>query len=237
MKKLLASILVALLLMTSTVSAFAAASDGTEPMNIGVNGKYVYTPASGHSESELTDGKYETVLDGIPITVTPEAPQENLRLVVRVIDESHTEAHEWFGDTLADHGDEILPLDIHFVEADGDRVELTSSIDIRVEIPEGFDSPMICYVSNEGQVAVMDATIENGYISWSANRSGYYIFVKRSAPSTPTQPSEPGTSTQPGTPGGPQTGDQNNTTLWMVVLILSGAAIIVLLVIGKRKKD
>lgn len=226
MKKLLASAFVLVLLLAISVPIFAAGND-----NISVSGKYVYTAAPGIVESELTDGKYEAVVEDIPVTVTPDTPQDDLRLVLKVIPETHEEAHDWFGDVLEDHGDKILPLDIHFVDEEENRVELHGTIRISVKIPEGFESPIVCYVSDEGQVTVMDSTIEDGFISWTTDHNSYYVLVERTGTVDPSAPTE---ST---TPGGPSTtGDQNNNSLWVVVMILSGVAIVALVVIGMRKK-
>lgn len=240
MKKILASVLVLFLLQSLTVPALAATSGDKD---IDVSGKYVYTAAPGVVEAELSEGKYETAVEGIPVTVTPDTPQNDLTLVLKIIPETHEEAHDWFGEVLIDHGDKILPMDIHFVDQDNNRVELHGTIRISVKIPEGFVSPIVCYVSDEGEATIMDSTIENGYISWVTDHNSYYALVEKIGsddPTTPTDPStptEPTTPTDPSTPDGPSTtGDQNNTSLWMVVFIVSGIAIIVLIVIGTRKK-
>lgn len=240
MKKFFASVLVLFLLHSLTVSALAATSGDKD---IVVSGKYVYTAAPGVAEAELSEGKYEAVVEGIPVTVTPNTPQNDLTLVLKIIPETHEEAHDWFGEVLIDHGDKILPMDIHFVDQDNNRVELHGIIRISVKIPEGFVSPIVCYVSDEGEAMVMDSTIENGYISWTTDHNSYYALVEKIATDDPTSPTEPSTPTEPttpsnpSTPGGPSTtGDQSQTSLWMVALIVSGIAIIVLIVIGTRKK-
>lgn len=231
MKKILASVLVLFLLQFVSIPALAATSGDKD---IDVSGKYVYTAAPGVAEAELSEGKYETVVDGVPVTVTPDTPQNDLTLVLKIIPETHEEVHDWFGEVLIDHGDKILPMDIHFVDQDDNRVELHGTIRITVKIPEGFVSPIVCYVSDEGEATVMDSTIENGYISWTTDHNSYYALVEKVGTDTPTTP------TDPSTPDGPSTtGDQNRTSLWTVALIVSGIAIIALIVIGthKKKKD
>ena len=168
MKKILATILALFLLQSLTVPALAATPDDKD---ISVNGKYVYAAAPGVAEAELSEGKYETVVEGIPVTVTPSTPQNDLSLVLKIIPETHEEAHDWFGEVLIDHGDKILPMDIHFVDQDNNRVELHGIIRISVKIPEGFVSPIVCYVSDEGEATVMDSTIENGYIFWTTDHN------------------------------------------------------------------
>ena len=235
MKRILAYVLVLFLLQSLTVPALAATSGDKD---IDVSGKYVYTAAPGVAEAELSEGKYETVVEGIPVTVTPETPQNDLTLVLRIIPETHEEAHDWFGDVLSDHGDDLLPMDIHFVDAENNRVEFNDSVQVTMPVPEGLNSPQVCFVSDEGEVTVIESTVTGGTISWTAGGHGYYVLMNKSGshhPSTPTQPSTP---TEPSTPGGPSTtGDQNNTSLWMVVLIASGVAIIILILIGTRKKN
>ena len=234
MKKILASVLAFFLLQSVAVPASAATSDDKD---ISVNGKYVYTAAPGVAEAELSDGKYETIVDGIPVTVTPNTPQNDLTLVLRIIPETHEEAHDWFGDVLSDYGDDLLPMDIHFVDAENNRVEFNDSVRVSMTVPEGIDSPQICFVSDEGEVTVVESTVVGGIISWTAAKHGYYVLMNKSGSHHPTTPTQPTTPTGPSSPDGPSTtGDQNQTSLWMVVLIASGVAIIVLIVFGTRKK-
>lgn len=253
MKKILASVLVLLALQLAAAPVFAA----VDSEDISVNGKYVYTPAPGIAEADLAEGQYDTTVEGLPVTVVPEEPEDSHRLVLKVIPETHTEAHEWFGETLIDHGEMIFPMDIHFENQDGERVELHGRIEIRIKLPEGFVNPKVCYVSDEGDVTVMESTVSDGYISWVTDHNSYYVLVEKLAtepttptdPSTPTEPgTQPDTPTQPGsqpsdpsastgTPGSSETGDQSDTTLWIVILAVSAVAIVILIVLGKRKKD
>lgn len=122
MKKLIMFLTAAIVLCMTIAPAMATVhtAPGTEDGD--VLARYVYTPAKNEYRAVPENGRYVITLpDGTIITVTPENTDGTLTLVIYMITQSDAEAYAWFKECMKEHGDNILPFDLYFLDADGNK--------------------------------------------------------------------------------------------------------------------
>ena len=123
MKKLFQTIFVsALSILLFTMPAFAAAP---EPEEIPVVAQSVQETA--WAEATVVDGQASVQLeDGVQVTVSGEA-LDGLTLVVYQIPRSDEQAWAWMESCMEKYGTNLYPLDLFFMDSQGDRVEVQSA--------------------------------------------------------------------------------------------------------------
>ena len=96
MKNLIVFLTVAIVLCMTIAPAMATAhtAPGTEDGDM--LARYVYTPAKNEYRAIPENGRY-------------------------VITQSDAEAYAWFKECMKEHGDNILPFDLYFLDADGNK--------------------------------------------------------------------------------------------------------------------
>lgn len=120
MKKLFQTIFVsALSALLFTMPAFAAAPEAEE---IPVVAQSVQETA--WAEAPVVDGQDSVQLeDGVQVTVSGQA-LDGLTLVVYQIPRSDEQAWAWMESCMEKYGTNLYPLDLSFMDSQGDRVEV-----------------------------------------------------------------------------------------------------------------
>jgi hypothetical protein len=224
MKRMLAVSIATLLLACIQVASVSKADTIDElgqPFPISV--KTVYKDANNPNVyKNNVSGNYGSITtkSGIKVTVTTSTGTfESGRLVVREITAEETEAHGWFSNVLKEMGTRILPYDIYF-EKNGQRIPLNSKIQITITLPDNYTSPLICHVTTDGKVEVLQSNVTDGRISFETKHTGYYVLAEKIKDSD----------------GNPQTGDNTNLLLYIVLMALSAGILASILIYKYLKK-
>ena len=191
-----------------------------ESLSISVKATYQYNGDPNlYKSTQSSSSLSVTTGDGITIAVTAgvESLPSNIRLVVRVIPKEETEAYNWFSEVLKEIGSNILPLDIYF-EKDGQIIPINTKIRITITLPDGYTSPIICYVTTEGKVEVLHSTVNNGKISFETNHTSYYVLADK----VKNPVHKP-----------PQTGDNVKSLIFITLMML----LVISLLYNKRRKE
>lgn len=220
MKKILFAALVLILVLCSAVPCFAAEYKPGDEIKIDVSATYRYSSEPNVYDSGLGNGKYSvTTSDGVTVTVTPENPlPDGARLVVRQVTKDDAAAWKWFSDCTKDIGENILPFDIYFIDADGKEISVTGKMTVEISLPDGYGTPVACYLSTDERTTVLESKRTGNKVIFETDHNSYYVVAQKK-----------------GTGGSPQTGDNSNLTLWIALLLASVGAISVA-VYGSRKK-
>lgn len=182
MKRAICVLAALLLLMTAHAAAESATVD--QPggsATIDVKAVYRETADEYVYKEEVSGGEVSVTTDeGITVTVSGDEDvlEDGLKLTLRVIPEEDAEAYGWFSEVLEDVGDKILPLDIYF-EKDGQRVEINGKVTITIDLPEGYENPVVCYVSSDGKVEVLKSTVKDGKITFEVDHFSFYALVDK----------------------------------------------------------
>jgi|LSQX01.1.fsa_nt_gb hypothetical protein len=183
MKRIVAVLAVTLLFVCMQVTALAESrtiNQTGESVSIDVKGIYVPSSDPAEYKEEVRDGSSSvTTESGITVSISADEQtfESGVNLVVREISEEETEAYSWFSDVLKEVGSKILPLDIYF-EKDGQKVQVNSKVRVTITLPQGYNNPIICYVSSDGKVEVVPSTVENGKITFEVDHFSYYVLAE-----------------------------------------------------------
>ena len=120
---------------------------------------------------------------------------------------------------LKETGTDILPFDIYF-EKDGQRIPLNSKIQITITLPDGYQSPLVCYVTTDGKATVLPSNVKDGKISFETEHTSYYVLADKIK--------EPGDS--------PQTGDSTNLLLYVTIMVFSACILMYMTSRYQRQK-
>lgn len=220
MKKIMMVLLSFALLLSFSLTAFAAEN---EPAEIDVYARYVGAADGEYTAEIVNAGATITTEDGTVISVTG-APNGAVTLVVVPIPASEKEAWEWLAECLENAGTPVRAYDIYFLDADGNRFNADGAV-ITMTAPSVGGTLIACSVNTDGIGKVLTSAVSAGKITFTTNGSHYYVLAEKAgAP----QPSNPAVS--------PKTGDSSNIWLWMILAFISGGAAIVLFVGSKRRK-
>ena len=163
MKKLIAMIMAVILLGSLSVTAFA------EETEVDVYVKYI-TEVSGKYTAELENGSGRVVTgDGAEIAVSG-AP-ENAKTLVVIPAES--EAKAWIKGCVGAERSVEQAWAVYFEDAEGNKLSASSAL-VTVSDITATDEVQICSVSTDGTAAVLEASVQNGSVSFTANGSEYY---------------------------------------------------------------
>lgn len=219
MKRIFANLLAVLMLLPLSITAFAA-----EETTVDVTAKYIST-IDGAECAPVDDGTATVTLpDGTVITVEG-VPGDGLTLVVFPIPKSHTDAWAWFESCMKSHGSKLYPMEIYFLDKDGNRQEITGGIMVTVDSPTAYTKPIACSLSTNGKAKTLNSKTVGGKITFGADGNRYYVLAEKNTGNTP------GTDK----PNSPQTGDTSNMYLWTAVAGIS-LLLLILLLLWKRKK-
>lgn len=172
--------------------------------------------------------------DGTRVTVKG-VTGNGLWLVVYPIPKTDEEAWGWFEGCMADYGTNIYPMDIYFIDQDGNRVEISRTVTVTVETVRDYADPIVCCLSAEGKATVMDRSMDGNRITFQTDHNSYYVLAEKKADSG--SQNSGGTDDSTGSEandvaGGinPKTGDAFNIWLWGTVMcgsmiILAGVTV------------
>ncbi|MGN1442211.1 MAG: ParB N-terminal domain-containing protein, partial [Acutalibacteraceae bacterium] len=154
MKKFIIVAISFILILSFSIPCFATTHGNMhEYENHAVYGQYCYSSDPNVNVSTLTNGKYiiETA-SGLIVTVVPENPNSELLLVVRTIPKTD-EAYSWFEKCFQSFDGNIIPLDIYYVDADGNRINIYD--DILIEINSNDKVNKVFTLSTDGVVNIV----------------------------------------------------------------------------------
>lgn len=232
MRKLVSIFLTTLVLLSCSVTAFAAETTinkESEQVDIGVYAKYakeevwntVPTDDNGNAEATLPDGTKVTV-SGIP--------DQNWQLVVEPITAAEKAAWDWMTGCVSGKIKNCSAFYVFFLDADGQE-HPASGVTVTIKLPSKLSDPMTYALDKSGTPTKLDSTSSEGTLTFKANGSPYYILGEKTDGGTPVKP-----GTDPTTPDSPKTGDDTHLVLWLVILLASAACILVLVLFYRKKK-
>lgn len=169
MKRILSAILSLMLLLSCSVTAFAAELDGnTSSSTTDVYAQYVYN-VDGVYSADLTNGAGTvTTDDSITVAVT-DAPNGAVTLVVIPME---GDAKSWI-DGCVD-GSVLSAYDIHFLDTDGNRINANGA---KVSITASGSDLTVCSVNTNGDDKPLTANVSGGKVSFTTDGSHYYAIA------------------------------------------------------------
>lgn len=98
------------------------------------------------AEATVVDGQDSVQLeDGVQVTVSGQA-LDGLTLVVYQIPRSDEQAWAWMESCMEKYGTNLYPLDLSFMDSQGDRVEVQSVITVTVTYTGDYQAPAVFYL-------------------------------------------------------------------------------------------
>ena len=172
MRRLLALLLMAVLVCSTSIPAFAAQEEKENNVTV----KYV-TTVEGAYVAEIKNGTASISADGVSVSVTG-APQNVKKLVVIPMTD---EAFRWI-DGCVD-GDAKAAYDIHFEDDNGNRINADG---VSVSVAVSGSELIVSSVNTSGTDKSLSSTISDSSISFTTDGSNYYVvWEKKSGGETP----------------------------------------------------
>ena len=167
----------------------AAAPTESRETRIEVRARYIQE--SDRYTAPVENGEAAAALaDGSSVAVSG-VTGNGLWLVVYPIPKTDAQGWSWFESCMAAYGTNIYPMDIYFVDQDGNRVEVSRTVTVTVETLEAYASPVICHLSTEGNVTVMDSSVDGKRITFRTDHNSYYVLAeKKEEPGSETEETE-----------------------------------------------
>ena len=167
----------------------AAAPTESRETRIEVRARYIQE--SDRYTAPVENGEAAAALaDGSSVAVSG-VTGNGLWLVVYPIPKTDAQGWSWFESCMAAYGTNIYPMDIYFVDQDGNRVEVSRTVTVTVETLETYASPVICHLSTEGNVTVMDSSVDGKRITFRTDHNSYYVLAeKKEEPGSETEETE-----------------------------------------------
>lgn len=199
--------------LVGCIQLMAAAETGKietpgQSVSIEVKAVYVESSETGVYKGEVKEGSSSIKTEnGVNVAVSgdKETFDDGVMLVVKEITEEETGAFSWFSEVLKEVGTNILPLDIYF-EKNGQKVQVNSRVRVTITLPEGYINPVVCYVSTDGQVEILQCTVEDGKITFEVEHFSYYVLADRKDAGGTTEPTTSTTATDTTKPDTTTTG-------------------------------
>ena len=185
-----------LLCLLMALPCSAAALTESRKTEIEVRARYIQE-SDRYTAPVENGGAAVTLGDGSSVAVSGVTGNE-LRLVVYPIPKTDAQGFRWFESCMAAYGTNIYPMDIYFIDQDGNRVEVSRTVTVTVETLETYASPVICHLSTEGNVTVMDSSVDGKRITFQTDHNSYYVLAeKKEEPGSETEETEtPGSETE-----------------------------------------
>ena len=218
--KRIVTLLATVLLLSFPVSAFAAEINEVP----GKQGVAVY----GYCES---DKNYDEIVigaedldsvelpDGVTISGKSDSEADNgLRvIIIPVTADEEAEAYKWMSGTAKKLGEEPAAYYLAFYRGTSPALSEGS---IAITVTERPGSKLY-YMDGNAETKEISCTAESGNVSFTMERTGYYISVKTKDTPTPT-------------PDAPKTGDDSSIGLCLLIMAASAA---VLAIIYRSRKE
>lgn len=196
MRKLFVVFLSVICVFSATVNCFAATEVPTENKgseSIDVVADYVKnTSDPKRVYCEITDGKAGvTVADGVTVSVS-DVRAEGLTLVVLPITKAEEEAWNWIEACLGNRGKSLYPMDIYFIDENGNRVEYNATFSVSITTPDRYTAPSVFYISTDGQTTEISCIADGNTVSFETDHSSYYTVAEK-IQNTSDKPTSPPT--------------------------------------------
>lgn len=174
MKRLFAALLALILILSLSITAFAAEDD----VQIHVYAKAT-RDVDGEYISKIKNGSATlTIENGTTIHIT--GADAHIKYVVIIpIPDDDTQAQSWITDCTAEIGVPIQSYCIYLVDSEGNR-ENANGVTVSISCMDSFTSLVVCTLATNGNCSVMDSSMENDDITFVTNGSLYYILAEGS---------------------------------------------------------
>lgn len=173
MKRISAFFLSILLLMSLSVTAFAAEDD----TQIDVYAKVVRN-IEGEYAGEVNDEEARAVTDdGITVSVTG-APDGAVALMVVPIPTTETAAWEWITSCFNGTGTPIHAFDIYFLDQDENRINANGAV-VTITCPHCSGTPLVCSLTTSGAVRVLSDSNQGTAVTFTTDGSTYYVIAEK----------------------------------------------------------
>lgn len=218
MKRIMTWLLTMIVILSASVTAFAAEPDDeTQPTsNVDVYAKYVNNTEWNVVPVDASGNGSTTLSDGTQINVSG-AAQSGWQLAIDPITEK--EAVDWIGGVLDGKAKDLSPLHIYFINASG-NIKAADGVTVTIKLPKKLTDPAAYSLTGEGNASGLTVSMEDGSLTFTTDGSPYYVLgekVSGGTPSTDETTSDTGDS--------PQTGDSSNMWLWVALTLVAVAVL------------
>lgn len=224
MKKAAVLIFTVILSVFCSASVFAAESDLAEERTISVFAKAAYTLPDGCYGAEADDGGGDYVVklpDGSKITLTPKSAVPSLRVVIVPITENDKQAYQWVSSRTTDFGTDPLFYDIYFINEYGTRVDVNMTLEVNIELINGYNPLKAAEISTDGTVSRLVSKNGGNKISFTIEKGGYYAVASASGDNTDKSVS-------------PETGTTDIPEMWFALLFVCAAVAVGAAIYGRK---
>lgn len=218
MKRIMTWLLTMIVILSASVTAFAAEPDDEtqQTSNVDVYAKYVNNTEWNVVPVDASGNGSTTLSDGTQITVSG-ATQSGWQLAIDPITEK--EAVDWIGGVLDGKAKDLSPLHIYFINASG-NIKAADGVTVTIKLPKKLTDPAAYSLTGEGNASGLTVSMEDGSLTFTTDGSPYYVLgekVSGGTPSTDETTSDMGDS--------PQTGDSSNMWLWVALTLVAVAVL------------
>lgn len=218
MKRIMTWLLTMIVILSASVTAFAAEQDDEtqQTSNVDVYAKYVNNTEWNVVPVDASGNGSITLSDGTPITVSG-AILSGWQLAIDPITEK--EAVDWIGGVLDGKAKDLSPLHIYFINASG-NIKAADGVTVTIKLPKKLTDPAAYSLTGEGNASGLTVSMEDGSLTFTTDGSPYYVLgekVSGGTPSTDETTSDTGDS--------PQTGDSSNMWLWVALTLVAVAVL------------
>ena len=116
--------------------------------------------------------------DGVQVTVSGQA-LDGLTLVVYQIPRSDEQAWAWMESCMEKYGTNLYPLDLSFMDSQGDRVEVQSVITVTVTYTGDYQAPAVFYLAESGAVTEMESQAQGTAVTFTTNTTAIMCWQRQ----------------------------------------------------------
>ena len=178
MKKLTTILIAIMLLLSCSMTAFAAEDhldESKTQTDIGVYAKTEYSIEGVHS-APIADGEAVVVTDDGTTVTVEDAPEGAMRLVVIPVPETETEAWEWIESCLRDKADPVHTFNIYFEDEYGNRRAAEGAV-ITIDGLHCDSIPVVCSLDTDGTVLMLASSSAQSAVTFTTDGSPYYVMA------------------------------------------------------------
>ena len=233
MKKITAWLLTLIIVLSASVTAFAAETvlDGeNRQTDIGVYAEYIdntdlnTVPVDGSGEGTLL------LPDGTEINVGG-VTESGWRLVIDPV--TDREALGWIESVLDGKLNNISAYHIFYINDSG-NIKAAKGVRVTIKLPKKLDDPLAYSLTKEEKASQLTATEKDGKITFTTDAAPFYAIGEKQGDKTgetDKTPSNAETSAEENSSA--QTGDNSRLTLWIVLMLISAAGLAACVICGK----
>jgi len=187
--------------------------------NSDVNAKYAGELVGCYTDNEVGGSTSVTTDEGI--TVAIKGLSAGLILVVMPILQSDTQAWNWFSSIMTGKAEKFTPFDIYFIDKSGNKVAVSSDVQVTISVPEDYTNPAIYNLFSNETINTLSFVNAGKTLTFTYAGNGYIVLA----------------SAMPrGKPSIPKTGDDSDAILLILVFGASLLALSGALIAGQNRK-